>query len=378
MELEDLFKKLRSSLSMRNNVPLSQLINECNSDWNINVWGIYSKLAGISNVTLKDIVTWLEGYESVTIKPTDNNDYIICFQFGNEHADLRRYINVSKPKKKKINKKVTSTSGRMRREERNCYNSSQLSNTYRNKHSFLTPVNNYYQKNVNVRSYGGNDGTSKEIKNFSNTVSSSGKTHLRNEISNALFMNKRLENQRGVEKLEKEIVKKFDNDNYDETFKKMNSLTIGNKVSFKSVACQTEETFYNNDFKNNVKTTDEKVEKNNKNDLPKYIFGADAIEILLKERNKVIPKATENLPKKEEEEEKKVEEKIETNHQSEKLNDFEDRKPFIPLQSSVSNQKNAHIYERSISKNISYNDINAKKVVKKEKFSYNFPTSSVA
>ncbi|CEF70042.1 Hypothetical protein SRAE_2000468300 [Strongyloides ratti] len=365
MDLEQLFKKLRSSLSMRKNVPLSQLISECNSDWNISVYTIYSEITGVSSTNLRDIAEWLMTNESVNIKFTENNDYIISFQFGDEHADIQRYINVSKSKKKNKN----STSYKTDRHGEN-YMSKKSSNNFEYKQSFLTSSNNSYQKNK-IRNCESNNVLSTEIKNSFHKVSCSGKAHLKNTLNHVIFMNKRLENQREMRKNQYGIVKEVRNLNFDKTCKKMDSLSIENKNSVENTICITKKDTINKEMEKYGKNRDDKLIKKNKTDPPKYICGADAIEALLKERKKVFPIESKKVTKNNEE--NKLDKNVEIKYQPIKSSNFEVRKPFTMLHSFLSNTKDTNIYKSSTINETSIKDTNNRR----EKFSYNFPKPSI-
>uniref|UniRef100_A0A0N5BXB9 HTH OST-type domain-containing protein n=1 Tax=Strongyloides papillosus TaxID=174720 RepID=A0A0N5BXB9_STREA len=388
MDLENLFKKLRSSLSMRKNVPLSQLIRECNSDWNIDVYTIYSEISSKHKSDLKDIASWLGSIESVIIKNTNNDDYIVNFKFGDEHADLRRYISVSKPKKKRTNKRHASNLLKGFKS----WKDSGTSNCRSRTRQYSTSLNNCFRQRINTKNHEEKNYITTKSTNFVSTVSNAGKLHLNNAILNATFTNRRLENQRSPIKLENEIIEKFSNVSLDTTNRTTDNSLAETKVSKEINTYQTEDLFVKKDYKeSSEKSYGEKISKSNKKYVPEYIFGQDAIKAMLKDRKTIV--ATNKNELKNNQDKEKIMDDVKKNDEAQQFPSMEVRKPFAVLQSS--NQEYSHLYETSIPNEREVKDLNSKtyyddnkkkerfkfhserKIERKTKFSYSFPKPSV-
>uniref|UniRef100_A0A0K0FAQ9 Cytokin_check_N domain-containing protein n=1 Tax=Strongyloides venezuelensis TaxID=75913 RepID=A0A0K0FAQ9_STRVS len=388
MDLENLFKKLRSSLSMRKNVPLSQLIRECNSDWNIDVYMIYSEISSKNKSDLKDIAAWLGSIESVIIKNANNDDYIVNFKFGDEHADLRRYISVSKPKKKKTNKRNASNLLKGFKSWKDFGTSNCRART----RQYSTSLNNCFRQKINIKNHEEKNFIPTKSTNFVSTVSNAGKLHLSNAILNATYTNKRLENQRSPMKIENEIINKFNNVSLDDTTRTTDNSLAEIKVPKEINTYQTGDLFVTKDHKEgSEKSYEEKISKNSKKYVPEYIFGQDAIKAMLKDRKTIV--ATNKNGSVNNQVKKKIVDDVKKNDEPQQFLSMEFRKPFAVLQSS--NQKYPHVYETPISNKTEVKDLNSKKydddskkeerfkfptgrnIKRKTKFSYIFPKPSI-
>uniref|UniRef100_A0A0N5A1A5 DUF4777 domain-containing protein n=1 Tax=Parastrongyloides trichosuri TaxID=131310 RepID=A0A0N5A1A5_PARTI len=274
---DDLFKKLRASLSMRKNVALTQLIEECNSDWDINVYEICARWAGRKRMgSILDVLDWLNNFEDVSIRNSNNGDYVINFEFGDEFADIQRYIAVSKPKKKRVNRNSKSFS--------------------------MKGMSLWKDGNTNFRRYNSdrrndrfNIENGQSYNSVRNSMASAGRMFhenglnlLKNTLNNTMYMNKRHERMKQHLRDQHELVKEM-------VKVDINGDSECNRRRMKSFNSDTQ---HSDTKSQEIKSNKENEEVNHHNrtqrrPVPKYVCGSDAIEALLSRHKKLVVKSEE-------------------------------------------------------------------------------------